>query len=182
MPAPQIDDPVQQLRDVLKLLSEGVERLASEWESSPTRAPVGSGKDRVGDTVSHAEYDAVKVILAACGSLESLVLDPCTRLSTLSMSYILARALHVAAEYNVAELLARGGHEGIRASDLAASTGIEEGKLCRSAKRENSVMWLIFAKRTRICRPHHADADLASCLSGGQGGLFCKQSCVSGSR
>ncbi len=130
MPPPPIDKPAQQTRDILNLLSANVERLASDWESTPNGDSVDTTSEDVGLPVSHAEYDAVKTILAALGSLESLVLNPHMRLSTLSMSYTTARALHIAAEHNIAELLAQHEDDGVPAAQLAKSTGIEEAKLC----------------------------------------------------
>ncbi|OAL29887.1 hypothetical protein AYO22_01793 [Fonsecaea multimorphosa] len=143
MPSSKADKPAAQLREVLALLSAAVESLASEWESSPghddaaasatdtENAAAATTTTKNTNTVSHAENDAVKVIIAALGSIESLVLDPHTRLLNLSMSYLIARALHVAAEHGVAELLARAEQGGVSAVQLAKETGIEEGKLCR---------------------------------------------------
>ncbi|OAP57195.1 hypothetical protein AYL99_07933 [Fonsecaea erecta] len=125
MPSSMNSKPAAQLRAVLALLSVAVENLASEWESSPGDDFASSS------TVSHAEHDAVKVIIAALGSIESLVLDPHTRLLNLSMSYLISRALHVAAEHRLAELLARAEEGGATAGHLARTTGLEEGKLCR---------------------------------------------------
>ncbi|OQU99123.1 hypothetical protein CLAIMM_04802 [Cladophialophora immunda] len=143
MPSPTIGSgkPAAQLREVLALLSAAVESLASQWESAPggegtapSQTEGAAATATATHTVSHAEHDAVKVIIAALGSLESLVLDPHTRLLNLSMSYLIARALHVAAEHGVAEVLARveqGGGGGVSTGHLATATGIEEGKLCR---------------------------------------------------
>ncbi|KIW97886.1 uncharacterized protein Z519_01470 [Cladophialophora bantiana CBS 173.52] len=123
MPSPRTNKPATQLRQILALLSVAVENLASEWESSPSQD--------TSSTMSHAECDAVKTIIASLGSLESLVLDPHTRLLNLSMSYLVSRALHIAAEHEIAELLSQDTNDGVSAAHLARVTGIEEGKLCR---------------------------------------------------
>ncbi|KIW81975.1 hypothetical protein Z517_05001 [Fonsecaea pedrosoi CBS 271.37] len=128
-----------QLRAVLALLATAVENLACEWESSPSGNGVVDANIETAvpdtSTVSHAEHDAVKTILAALGSIESLVLDPHTRLLNLSMSYLIARALHVVADHRVAELLTLNHNKpearGVSAEDLARTTGLEQGKLCR---------------------------------------------------
>ncbi|EXJ75293.1 uncharacterized protein A1O5_01989 [Cladophialophora psammophila CBS 110553] len=123
MPSPKINKPAAQLRQILALLSAAVENLASEWESS--------ARQDNGNTVSHGEDDAVNTIIAALGWLESLVLDPHTRLLNLFMSYLVARALHIAAEHEIAKLLSHDTNDGVSASHLGRITGIEEGKLCR---------------------------------------------------
>ncbi|KIW65329.1 hypothetical protein, variant [Phialophora macrospora] len=132
MPSPKIDNPAAQLREVSAILSAAVETLASEWESLPSRDTADPDVQRDGSrSVSWAEHDAAKVIFAAMGSLESLVQEPHSRLLNLSMSYFIARALHIAVEHRIADLLARAGKDGVSGTSLARSTGIEEGKICR---------------------------------------------------
>lgn len=163
MSTPSSRKSVVQLREILALLSAAVEDIASEWELS-SNEDYPRGENKLSDaTKSHTEYDAVKTVLAAVGSLESLIVDPYVRLITLSASYTIARALHIAAEINVAELLEQGGDDGVHASILARSTGIEENKLCKHA----------FKLRSRDCfslnahRPHHAVPHISPHLSGG---------------
>lgn len=158
MSRPDIDKRVTQLREIFSLLSTAVEKVASEWELRSSEDTLHARTEGAESTVSHAEYDAVKTVLAAVGSLESLIQEPHVRLISLSTSYTIARALHIAAENNVAELLAGAGDDGLRAVDLARSTGIEEKKLCKY------VSWttggdLCLAEGT--CRPHYAKHDIA---------------------
>ncbi|CZR56846.1 related to O-methyltransferase [Phialocephala subalpina] len=131
MSAADTSKPVAQLREILSLLSTAVEKIASEWELHSSHDSHHGSREATDSSVSHTEYDAVNTVLAAVGSLESLVLEPHVHLISMSMSYTIARALHIAAEHNVADLLARAGEEGLHAADLARSTGIEEKKLCR---------------------------------------------------
>jgi hypothetical protein len=121
---------VTQLREIVSLLSAAVEKVAAEWEGQPGKDPLNGQTEGARSSVSHAEKQTVKTVLAAVGSLESLIVDPHERLLALSTSYTIARAVHIVAENNVAELLAQAGDGGLRAVDLARSTGIEEKKLC----------------------------------------------------
>ena len=165
------DKPVAQLRETLALLSTAVEKIASEWEQRSDNRDIHAkmGADL---SISHVEHDAVKMVLAAIGSLESLIVEPHMRLNILSSSYTIPRALHIAAEKNVAEVLAQGKNNGVHAADLARSTGIEEKKLCKYvSKTRKGDMCLV----EHSCRPHHAEFDITPHLSGGGGRLLCKQ-------
>ena len=122
---------VIQLREILSLLSTAVEKIASEWELRSSEDSLHARNEGADSSESHDEYDAVKTVLAAVGSLESLIMEPHVRLISLSTSYTIARALHIAAENSVAEVLARAGESGLRATHLARSTGIDEKKLCK---------------------------------------------------
>jgi hypothetical protein len=131
MSAADTNKSVTQLREIFTLLSTAVEKLASEWELRSSKDPLHTDTKGVDSSVSHVEYNTVKTVLAAVGSLESLILEPHARVISLSISYTIARALHIAAENNIAEVLARAGDDGLLAADLARSTGIEEKKLCK---------------------------------------------------
>lgn len=142
MSPPQIETPAKQLRDILALLSTAIDRLASEWESSldTEHRQSNSAVENSNPIQSHVEYDAVKVALAALGSLESLIMNPYNRLVNLSMSYLLSRALHIVVEHNVADLLAQAGNDGVQSCNLARTVGIEEGKLCMFPKSFRSAL------------------------------------------
>ena len=127
--------PIAQLREILSLLSTAVETIASEWELHSNEGLLNGEAGYTASSASHTKYNAVKTVLAAVGSLESLVVEPHVRLISLSTSYTIARALHIAAERNVAELLARAGDDGIHATELARLTGIEEKKLCKNVSK-----------------------------------------------
>jgi hypothetical protein len=131
MTATHDEKPVAQLREILALLSTAVEQLACEWESRLGTGICHAELENVGSNVTHAEYKTVKTVLAAVGSLESLIVEPHAHLFSMATSYTIARALHVAAENNVAEVLAGAGEGGLRAAELATSTGIEEKKLSK---------------------------------------------------
>ena len=119
----EVQDRATQLRQVLSVLSTTAEKLASEWDAVTDSVNVTS-------TASQAEFDARKVILAALGSMESLVQDPHMRLLTLSTSYLISRALHIVAEHDIAGIIAGGGEGGVSILELADRTNIQQDKLC----------------------------------------------------
>ncbi|KIV82206.1 hypothetical protein PV11_04333 [Exophiala sideris] len=160
MPAPQYEESAQQLRELLRLLSSAVETLLHERDVSPNSKLSDKGNKDATSTgsTSHAEYNAVKVIRAALGSLESLVLDPHDLLLGFSSSYLLSRALHIVAEQNVAEHLAQGGQNGLHVSHLANISGMEEGKLCRIMRALVSNHIFIETDEGRFANNHVSEA------------------------
>jgi hypothetical protein len=127
MLAPRSASAAARLRDLGTLLDEAIETLASQLEAStaPNIGPEASSKRNI---VSHEEYHASRVIHAALGSLEALVVTPPSFLLRLSMSYSISRALHIAAQHNIAKLLSEAD-DGVSIDALATSTGVEEEKL-----------------------------------------------------
>lgn len=118
----------KELRQIGQLLSQSIETLASEWESEEISNGAENGARPAG--VPHVQYDASRTIQACIGSLTSLVTPPHNRLTSLAMSYTIARVLHLAVEHNIPELLAQAGCDGTSAATLAALTGLDPGKLC----------------------------------------------------
>jgi hypothetical protein len=175
MSVPRTIKDATQLREILFLLSTAVEKIASEWEPRLS----GSLHAKIDDAeliLSHAEHDAIKTVQAAVGSLESLIVEPHMQLVCMATSFTIARALHIAAEGNVAELLSQAGKEGLSVTDLARETGIEEKKLCKCNIIESDRVIYLTAYSHR---PYHAKLDIASCLSRSEGRLFREQSCLS---
>ncbi|KAI5861287.1 putative O-methyltransferase [Durotheca rogersii] len=117
------------LRQVVKLIQDASEALISEWEApSPGAIPASETSFAI---PSRPAYDAQRIIIAALGSIEELVADPHRRLLDFAELYFEVRALHVAAEHNIAVLVARGGDDGVPVEDLAKATGLDESKLAR---------------------------------------------------
>ena len=131
MLAPRSPGAAARLRELGALLNEAIETLASQWEVSADQDN-GSEDSVKNSTVSQAEYHASRLIHSALGSLEALVVPPPSFLLRLSMSYSISRALHIAAEHNIAELLSEAD-DGIPIDALAVSTGVEDGKLRESS-------------------------------------------------
>lgn len=74
-------------------------------------------------------FDAQRTILSAAGMLTELASDPSSRLFEVSTQYFEARALHIAAENRIPDLLA-ASDEGVTVEELAKTIGCDAAKLC----------------------------------------------------
>ncbi|OTA96462.1 hypothetical protein M434DRAFT_374504 [Hypoxylon sp. CO27-5] len=115
------------LRQVVKLIQDATETLITEWEHpAPDAVPASETSFAI---PGRKAYDAQRTIIAALGSIEELVAEPHLRLVDFAELYFEVRALHVAIEHDIANLLAGAGEDGISVDDLARTTGLEQNKL-----------------------------------------------------
>lgn len=77
-------------------------------------------------------FDHQRTLLAAAGTLTELVSEPQNRLLEVSSQYFEARALHIAADARIPNILAKHGESGVAIEALASEVGIESRKLCKS--------------------------------------------------
>lgn len=75
-------------------------------------------------------HQAQRTILAISGSLTELMTEPCHRLQELATQFYEARALRIAAERRIPDILACVGENGIDVETIADKTGIQHKKLC----------------------------------------------------
>ena len=80
-------------------------------------------------------FNAQRTILSAAGMLTELVSTPSNRLLEVSTQYFEARALHIAAEKRVPDMLVDSDESGVAVEDLAKQVGIESTKLCQYHRR-----------------------------------------------
>ncbi|KAI2488246.1 O-methyltransferase A [Pyrenophora tritici-repentis] len=76
-------------------------------------------------------FNAQRTILSAAGMLTELVSTPSNRLLEVSTQYFEARALHIAAEKRIPDMLVGSDESGVAVEDLAKQVGIESTKLSR---------------------------------------------------
>ncbi|PCH39010.1 S-adenosyl-L-methionine-dependent methyltransferase, partial [Wolfiporia cocos MD-104 SS10] len=118
----------QQLRDLLRLLNDSAEVIIKDWESGEQIAPVESGAPLPSPEV----YEATRIVTGACGMCLDLVQEPSSRLTEIACAYFLSRALHIAVQARVAEILAdTDPTEGMSAALISEKTCINEQKLTR---------------------------------------------------
>jgi hypothetical protein len=119
---------IQKLRKLVSLITQASDAVIAEWERDTATDDETPGSAQL---PSHALFNAQRTLQAAAGSIEELVSDPSTRLLSLSTQYFESRALHIAAEHRVPDILERFRHDGgAHVSFIAKETGIEEQKLC----------------------------------------------------
>jgi hypothetical protein len=75
-------------------------------------------------------HEAQRTILAISGSLNELLIEPANRLQEFAGQFWEARALAVAAERRIPDLLHDAGEGGMNVKTLSQKTGVESAKLC----------------------------------------------------
>ncbi|KAL9640082.1 MAG: hypothetical protein Q9164_000517 [Protoblastenia rupestris] len=106
------------LLQVCELLASSTSAVVDEWlKESKDGTP--------GVLPSQRLHDAQRTILAITGSLTELVSEPHSRVIEVACQYWESRALSIAAERKIPDLLAVGGDKGMSAKELGAATGIE---------------------------------------------------------
>ncbi|PCH41151.1 S-adenosyl-L-methionine-dependent methyltransferase [Wolfiporia cocos MD-104 SS10] len=118
----------QQWRDLLRLLNDSAEVIIRDWESGEQTTPVESGAPLPSPEV----YEATRIVTGACGMFLDLVQEPGSRLTEIACANFISRALHVAIQARVAEILADADPtKGMSAALISEKTGINEQKLTR---------------------------------------------------
>ena len=119
-----------QLLQLSELLSTNVRIVINEWakEQRPQASNDGASPASL---PSRKLHEAQRTILAITGSLTELVAEPSLRILEVGFQYWESRALYIAAERRIPDLLAEAGGDGVSAKQLGSTTGIEHLKLCR---------------------------------------------------
>ena len=119
-----------ELLQVSELLTASVRTVINEWtnESLPSTSPAAARTSHF--LPAPALHQAQRTILAIAGKLTELVSEPCSRVLEVACQYCECRALSIAAERRVPDLLAVKGEEGVEIKGLAEATGIDDLKLC----------------------------------------------------
>ena len=129
---------VNQLIQLGELLNEAIRTVTDEWSQEKYTKQNGSmtnGEsrsqpyDKPEILPSWRLHQAQRTILAISGTLTELVAEPHHRLQEFSAQYWEARALAVAAERRIPDLLHEAGDDGMDVKLIAAKTGIEQKKL-----------------------------------------------------
>ncbi|KAM0811989.1 putative O-methyltransferase domain-containing protein [Seiridium cardinale] len=120
---------VEKLRQVAKLVEYAVETVIAQWSKGDAQKV--DSVDGV-EIPCHDLYNAQRTLAAAAGTIEELVCDPSLRILAFSTQYYESRALHIAAEHRVADLLDAGDHEkGVHVTEIGKRVSIQSDKLSR---------------------------------------------------
>lgn len=134
--AQSTDDASNQLLQLGELIQTTIGRLVQSRRGAATlpRSDLGdvNGADpAAADLADWEAFNAQRALLAAAGTLTELVSKPENRLLEVSSQYFEARALHIAADARIPDIIADGGGGGVAIDVLAAKVGIEPRKLCK---------------------------------------------------
>ena len=139
------------LLEIVPLLTEQIHVIIAEWAlesatpegrdgSTSIGAPNGLKLDGVPTTgsstpsniaplASRKLHQAQRTILSICGKLTELVSEPSERIIEVACQYWESRALAVAAERRIPDLLENAEGKAMDIGGIAEKTGIEERKL-----------------------------------------------------
>lgn len=122
-------DKLLQLSDLLR---EAALTVKEEWAKEDFSDKKTSSGDTAKILPSHKLWNAEKTIEAISGALVELVSEPYQRIQQVLTEYIESRALFIAAERRIPDLLAEAGEEGLDLDVIAEKTRIEPKKLGKS--------------------------------------------------
>lgn len=115
------------LLQLLELVEKSVKNVIKAWANPATYSESVSGTESL---ATRELFDAQRILLAAAGMFTELVAMPSSRLLEVSSQYNESRALHIAAEVRIPDLLGSDA-AGIPIESLSSSVGIEARKLCK---------------------------------------------------
>ncbi|KAI0003445.1 S-adenosyl-L-methionine-dependent methyltransferase [Xylariaceae sp. FL0662B] len=118
---------IRKLRQVGQLVNSAIETIITEWSNNPTPHESIDGLQ----VPAWEFYNAQRILIAAAGTIEELVCDPSLRLLGFSTQYFESRALYIAADHRIPDLLASSGEKGLHVAAIAKHVGIQEEKLSR---------------------------------------------------
>ncbi|KFY04193.1 hypothetical protein V491_09437 [Pseudogymnoascus sp. VKM F-3775] len=133
-----------QLLQTVNLLSKAVNVIVSEWakESELLEGAGAAGPPTSATQIlpSHELYDAQRTILAATGKLTELVQEPSVRILEVATQFQESRALYIAAERRIPDLLvAKDKTGGTPLSEISDKAKIESRKLSRILRYLTSI-------------------------------------------
>jgi len=120
-----------QLLQISELISSNIRNVidACAEEASPSTTPNAASTGKI--LPSPALHEAQRILLAATGTLTELVSEPSVRVLELGCQYWESRALYIAAERRIPDLLVSADGVVMTAEELGAKVGIEARKLDR---------------------------------------------------
>lgn len=101
-------------------------------------APAVSGIAAKAPVASRELHEARRTILSICGKLTELVSEPSERIIEVACQYWESRALAIAAERRIANILEHSMGKAMDIQEIAGKTGIEEGKLGEISPTHNA--------------------------------------------
>lgn len=114
----------QKLLALVDLINAAAKITIQEWEKEDAQDYIDIG------VPSLALYNSRRTIMASCGAFSELLLDPAHLIFELSLGYFQSRALLIAAEHYIADILSTvPQEEGMAINALGARIGLDSSKL-----------------------------------------------------
>ncbi|KAL6234377.1 S-adenosyl-L-methionine-dependent methyltransferase [Aspergillus navahoensis] len=128
MTNPNLLSQIADLSAATRILNSSVDGLIAQWEADGAE---GQSLENGVLLPTKAAYEAHKTILGAIGKIQELVASPPIRLIETSCQFYESRALHIAAEHRVADLVAAAGEQGLAIGELAKKANVDADMLLR---------------------------------------------------
>ena len=126
------------LLQLSELITVNIRTVIDAW-AKESKAEDGDSADGSPHILpSHQLHQAQRTILASVGALTELVSEPSIRVIEVACQYWESRALAIAAERRIPDLLAQAGTKGLAVEELGKATGIEQLKLCTQKNDSSS--------------------------------------------
>ena len=122
------------LLSLVDLINKASQTILREWEKEEP-LPLDASRTGYDPPLPTWElYNAQRTIVSACGAFAALVQNPQLRLLEISAGFFESRALHIAVEHRIPDILARTGLKegGAHIEDLSTEIGIDPLKLGES--------------------------------------------------
>ncbi|KAL4789761.1 S-adenosyl-L-methionine-dependent methyltransferase [Aspergillus venezuelensis] len=123
------------LLQLAELFKQAAEVIVDEWSKEDFSASNGAessdSKSSAGVLPSHRLHEAQRTVIAITGAANELVAEPYSRIQEVACQYFESRALFIAAERCIPDLLEAAGDDGLSVTEIVESTGIETRKLSR---------------------------------------------------
>jgi hypothetical protein len=131
---PKTAEEAAKLIQLADLLKKAAMTVVDEWKkedfSQTGETNSFSSQDTSAVLPNATLHQAQRTILAATGAITELVVEPYSRIQEVGCQYFESRALFIAAERRIPDLLAEAGEKGLDVETLAQNTDIESAKLC----------------------------------------------------
>ncbi|KAL4940293.1 hypothetical protein BDV06DRAFT_230434 [Aspergillus oleicola] len=132
---PRTPADARQLLQLADLFKKAAEVIADEWTREDFSASNGANdlgsQDSARVLPSPRLHEAQRIVLSITGAATELVAEPYSRIQEVACQYFESRALFIAAERRIPDLLEEAGDSGLSVTEIAESTGIESRKLCK---------------------------------------------------
>ncbi|RAL12387.1 O-methyltransferase tpcA [Aspergillus homomorphus CBS 101889] len=120
-----------QLLQTANMISSTVHTIIAEWSAEVEASKDSSRQSDAPNLPSWELFNAQRTILAAVGKLTELVADPSARILEVATQFQESRAMYIAAERRIPDILAAGDEGGVHVDQISQEAKIEPRKLSR---------------------------------------------------
>lgn len=119
---------VQKLLALVDLINTAAQTVVQEWAKEDLQTQC---EWKIENSIPPLQlHDAQRTIIGSCGGLSELLLHPEHLISEVALGFFQSRALHIAAENRIADILATAEHgNGMAIKEIGAKVALDPHKL-----------------------------------------------------